>query len=46
MEILKTKKQNNSKVDGKGIKVPHTLVIIAAIIMIVSIATYLIPGGA
>ena len=44
MEILKTKKQNNSKVDGKGIKVPHTLVIIAAIIMIVSIATYLIPG--
>lgn len=46
MEILKTKKQNNSKVDEKGIKVPHTLVIIAAIIMIVSIATYLIPGGA
>ena len=46
MEILKTKKQNNSKVDEKDIKVPHTLVIIAAIIMIVSIATYLIPGGA
>ena len=39
MEILKTKKQNNSKVDEKDIKVPHTLVIIAAIIMIVSIAT-------
>ena len=43
MEVYKTKQQKNSK---KGIKVPHTLVIIAAIIVIVSIATYFIPGGA
>ncbi|SCH44804.1 MULTISPECIES: YfcC family protein [unclassified Romboutsia] len=45
MELSKIKQQKNSKIDKKGIKVPHTLVIIASIIMIVSIATYFIPGG-
>lgn len=46
MELSKIKQQKNIEVNEKGIKVPHTLVIIASIIMIVSIATYFIPGGA
>ena len=33
------------KVNG-GIKIPHTLVIIFAIIILVAIATYIVPGGA
>lgn len=33
------------KLNG-GIKVPHTLVIIFSIIILVSIATYIVPGGA
>lgn len=31
---------------GEGIKVPHTLVIISIIILLVTVATYIIPGGA
>lgn len=31
---------------GRGFKVPHTLVIISAIILLVAVATYLVPGGA
>ena len=31
---------------GGGFKVPHTLVIISAIILLVAVATYLVPGGA
>ena len=33
------------KISG-GIKIPHTLVIIFAIIVLVAIATYIVPGGA
>lgn len=29
-----------------GIKIPHTLVIIFSIIILVAIATYIVPGGA
>ena len=29
-----------------GIKVPHTLVIIFSIIILMAIATYIVPGGA
>lgn len=49
MELLQSKKEKNIKITKKsenGIKIPHTLVIIAAIIMLVSIATYFVPGGA
>lgn len=49
MELLQSKKEKNTKITKKsedGIKIPHTLVIIAAIIMLVSIATYFVPGGA
>ncbi|WP_297132494.1 YfcC family protein [Terrisporobacter sp.] len=49
MELLQSKKDKNIKITKKSensIKIPHTLVIIAAIIMLVSIATYFVPGGA
>lgn len=49
MELLQSKKEKNVKITQKsenGIKIPHTLVIIGAIIMLVSIATYFVPGGA
>ena len=49
MELLQSKKEKNVKITKKsenGIKIPHTLVIIGAIIMLVSIATYFVPGGA
>ena len=42
MELSQVKKLQNKK----NIKVPHTLVIITAIILLVSVATYFIPGGA
>ena len=38
--------ENKEKKSGKGIKMPHTLVIVFAIIILVSIATYFVPGGA
>ena len=31
---------------SNGIKVPHTLVIIFSIIILMAIATYIVPGGA
>ena len=31
---------------SNGVKIPHTLVIIFAIIVLVAIATYIVPGGA
>ena len=37
---------NTKKKPKKGIKMPHTLVIVFAIIILVSIATYFVPGGA
>lgn len=49
MELSQVKKfqnKKNIKKSEKNIKVPHTLVIITAIILLVSVATYFIPGGA
>ena len=39
-------KKDKVKGNGEGIKIPHTLVIITAIIILVSVATYFVPGGA
>lgn len=44
MELTKAK--NKVNVNKVQIQMPHTLVIIAVIIALVSIATYIIPGGA
>ncbi|WP_455539574.1 YfcC family protein [Terrisporobacter sp.] len=49
MELSQSKKEKNNKIikmPKEGIKIPHTLVIIMAIILLVSIATYFVPGGA
>ena len=49
MELSQVKKfenKKNIKKSEKNIKVPHTLVIITVIILLVSVATYFIPGGA
>lgn len=43
---LNTKRQKSDKVSKKEMQMPHTLVIIFAIIILVSIATYFVPGGA
>ncbi len=45
MNLTKSNKEVASK-RGGGFKVPHTLVIISAIILLVAVATYLVPGGA
>ena len=39
-------KRDKVRRNGEGIKIPHTLVIITAIIILVSVATYFVPGGA
>lgn len=39
-------KQKSKLNVNQGIKIPHTLVIIFAIILFVSVATYFVPGGA
>lgn len=46
MNLLVSRKEKSNKKSGEGIKVPHTLVIISLIILFVSIATYIVPGGA
>lgn len=46
MNLVNSKKRSAKKKFSEGFKVPHTLVIISAIIILVAIATYLIPGGA
>ena len=46
MNLLVSRKEKSNKKLGEGIKVPHTLVIISLIILFVSIATYIVPGGA
>ena len=46
MNLSVSRKEKSNRKSGEGIKVPHTLVIISAIILLVSIATYLVPGGA
>ena len=45
MNLTKSNKEVAQK-RGGGFKVPHTLVIISAIILLVAVATYLVPGGA
>lgn len=43
---LENLRKNKTKLNvDQGIKIPHTLVIIFAIIIFVSIATYFVPGG-
>ena len=46
MNLLVSRKEKSNKKLGEGMKVPHTLVIISLIILFVSIATYIVPGGA
>lgn len=46
MNLSQVKRGETIKKFGENIKVPHTLVIITAIIILVSIATYVVPGGA
>lgn len=45
MNLAKSNKGVANKKSSKGFKVPHTLVIISAIVLLVAIATYLVPGG-
>ena len=46
MSLSKSKATVAKKNINEGFKVPHSLVIISIIILLVGIATYLIPGGA
>ena len=46
MNLAKSNKEVSKKKFGEGFKVPHTLVIISAIVLLVAVATYLVPGGA
>lgn len=46
MNLAQSNRGVSKKKFGEGIKVPHTLVIISAIIIFVAIATYFVPGGA
>lgn len=46
MNLLSSNKGDAKKKFSEGFKVPHTLVIISTIILLVAVATYLIPGGA
>ena len=46
MNVTTSVNEKRKKSTGGNFKVPHTLVIISAIILLVSIATYLVPGGA
>ena len=41
-----TESKSTKKKFLEGFKVPHTLVIVSAILLIVAVATYLVPGGA
>ena len=45
MNLASSKKGLAKKKSGEGFKVPHTLVIISIILVIVAIATYIVPGG-
>ena len=45
MNLASLKKGLAKKKSGEGFKVPHTLVIISIILVIVAIATYIVPGG-
>ena len=46
METSMKKSKERNKLKGGEFKVPHTLVIISAIILLIAIATYIVPGGA
>ena len=46
MDVSMSRNESRKKVKGGNFKVPHTLVIISAIVLLVSIATYIVPGGA
>lgn len=46
LNLLKSRGRQASKGFGGEIKIPHTLVIIFSIILLVAIATYIVPGGA
>ena len=46
MNLARSNKGVTKKNFGEGFKVPHTLVIISIIILLVAVATYLVPGGA
>lgn len=46
MNVTTSVNEKRKKSTGGNFKVPHTLVIISAIILLVSIATYVVPGGA
>ncbi len=46
LNLSKLRGRQASKRFGDEIKIPHTIVIIFSIILIVAIATYIVPGGA
>ena len=46
MNVTTPVNEKVKKSTGGSFKVPHTLVIISVIILLVSIATYIVPGGA
>ena len=46
MDTSMSKNKKRNKLKGGEFKVPHTLVIISAIILLIAIATYIVPGGA
>nr|WP_122640127.1 YfcC family protein [Romboutsia sp. Marseille-P6047] len=46
MKVLNLAQARTERENKRELKVPHTLVIITSIIILVSIATYIVPGGA
>ena len=44
--VVENERKGFWKKFSNGIKVPHTLVIIFSIIILMAIATYIVPGGA
>lgn len=46
LSLSKDKGRQASRRVGDEIKIPHTLVIIFSIILLVAVATYIVPGGA
>lgn len=45
LNLLRSSKRQSTERVGGEIKIPHTLVIIFSIILLVAIATYVVPGG-
>ncbi len=46
LNLSKSRENKSTRKFGGEIKIPHTLVIIFSIILLVAIATYIVPGGA